>query len=295
MLSCNLCPRECDASRDGNNIGICGEKNEIRVSRIAPHHFEEPPISGTNGSGTVFFSGCSLHCVYCQNRDISRVGGKGHTITADALYREILTLAESGVHNINLVTAAHFVHLLVPVLERLRASGDLKIPVVYNSSGYEKLETVKRLDGLVDIYLPDFKYASSELAAKYSHAPDYPSVAETAIREMYRQVGKYMYDQSTPALLANGLVVRHLVLPSHRADSIAVLRRLCEILPTDGFLLSLMSQYTPDFALDTPYKNLHRRVTTFEYMSVADEALRLGLNGFMQSKASASSDFTPNF
>ncbi len=295
MFSCNLCPRACGVSREGEHIGVCGEKNEIRVSRIAPHRFEEPPISGTRGSGTVFFSGCSLHCIYCQNRDISRVGGKGRAVSADGLYREILALAELGVHNINLVTAAHFVHLLAPVLEKLRTSGDLKIPIVYNSSGYEKVEALRRLDGLVDIYLPDFKYASGELAAKYSHAPDYPAVAETAIVEMYRQVGKYRYSPDEPALLARGLVVRHLVLPSHRADSIAVLRRLSEILPADGFLLSLMSQYTPDFALDTPYKSLHRRVTTFEYMSVADEATRLGLDGFMQAKTSASADFTPDF
>jgi len=283
MSECKLCPRQCNIDRD-EKIGFCGEKNVIRVARIAPHNFEEPPISGTHGSGTVFFSGCPLHCVFCQNKDISKSGGVGKEMSADALYREIVRLLETGVHNLNLVTATHFVSQIAPILEKLRANGDLRVPVVYNSSGYESIETLKMLEGLVDIYLPDFKYFSPDLARKYSGAPDYPSVAKAAITEMFRQVGKYEYFESEPDLLKKGVIIRHLVLPACRQDSINALRFLASSLPVEDVLLSLMSQYTPDFALDTPYENLHRRVTTFEYSSVVKEAERLGFDGFIQSK-----------
>jgi len=294
MSECKLCPRQCNIDRD-EKIGFCGEKNVIRVARIAPHNFEEPPISGTHGSGTVFFSGCPLHCVFCQNKDISKSGGVGKEMSADALYREIVRLLETGVHNLNLVTATHFVSQIAPILEKLRANGDLRVPVVYNSSGYESIETLKMLEGLVDIYLPDFKYFSPDLARKYSGAPDYPSVAKAAITEMFRQVGKYEYFESEPDLLKKGVIIRHLVLPACRQDSINALRFLASSLPVEDVLLSLMSQYTPDFALDTPYENLHRRVTTFEYSSVVKEAERLGFDGFIQSKSSASAQYTPDF
>jgi putative pyruvate formate lyase activating enzyme len=180
------------------------------------------------------------------------------------------------------------------MLERLKASGDLRVPVVYNTSGYERVETLRRLDGLVDIYLPDFKYFSNELSALYSSASDYREVATEALREMLWQRGKYRYSDSGELLLS-GVVVRHLVLPSHRKDSIDVLRHIAATFGTDDLLLSLMSQYTPDFALDTPYPELHRRVTSFEYSSVCREAELLGFDGFFQSRASASSDITPDF
>ena len=167
--------------------------------------------------------------------------------------------------------------------------------MVYNSSGYENVDSLRRLDGLVDIYLPDFKYFSSELAKKYSAAPDYPEVAQKAIAEMYRQVGKYEYSKDEPSILSRGLIVRHLVLPSCRADSIALLKKLSEIVPAKDILLSLMSQYTPEFALDTPYKELHRRITTFEYEQVVKCAEELGFDGFIQARSSASSGFTPDF
>jgi putative pyruvate formate lyase activating enzyme len=293
-MLCNLCPRQCNIDRTVTR-GYCGERDSIRVARIAPHFFEEPPISGARGSGTVFFSGCSLGCVFCQNRDISRRGGAGHEISDSELYRKILELQEMGVHNLNLVTPTHFVHRLAPLIERLKASGDLKIPVVYNSSGYESLQTLKRLDGLIDIYMPDFKYFSDELAKKYSSAPDYMSVASNAIKEMLSQRGRYRYSKEEPDILESGVIVRHLVLPSHRADSIALLKILAELVDPNDILLSLMSQYTPDFATDTPYKNLHRRVTSFEYSSVCEIADGLGFEGFMQSKSSAVSDYTPDF
>lgn len=293
MSVCNICPRKCNIDRSVAR-GYCGESDVIRVARIAPHYFEEPPISGTRGSGTVFFSGCSLRCVFCQNRDISRHGGVGREMSEDELYSAILALQDSGVHNINLVTPTHFLHKLIPLLTRLKESGDLHIPVVYNSSGYERVETLRQLEGLIDVYLPDFKYASSELAQKYSSAPDYTETALSALREMYRQVGAYRYS-SDGTLLERGLVVRHLVLPSHREDSIAALELIASALPVENLLLSLMSQYTPDFAMDTPFKELHRRVTTFEYGSVVDAAERLGFDGFIQEKTSANTSFTPDF
>ena len=295
MSLCNLCPRKCNIDRSKGSLGYCKEGDALRVARIAPHYFEEPVISGTRGSGTVFFSGCSLGCLFCQNKDISRQGGSGKVLDDGELHEKILILQEQGVHNINLVTPTHFLHRIIPLLERLKKSGRLHIPVVYNSSGYENADTLCRLDGLVDIYLPDFKYFSSDLAKKYSAASDYPKVAEKAIAEMYRQVGKYEYSKAEPNILCRGLIVRHLVLPSCRADSISVLKRLAEILPPENILLSLMSQYTPEFALDTPYKELHRRITTFEYEQVVKCAEELGFDGFIQSRSSASAGFTPDF
>ncbi|MBQ9113132.1 MAG: radical SAM protein [Clostridia bacterium] len=288
---CYLCPRRCGAARGAGETGACGESFDMRISRIALHPYEEPPISGRNGSGTVFFCGCSLRCVFCQNRDISRGRSAGKVYTPEALGEAMLSLEKQGATNINLVTPTHFAH---EVAQALRAVKDkLSIPVVYNTSGYETVETLRMLEGLVDIYMPDFKYMSAELAGDYSSAPDYGEVAEAAVTEMYRQVGRYVYaDDGT---LKRGLLVRHLVLPGCRADSMAVLRRLAEILPTDGILLSLMSQYTPDFALDCPHKNLRRRLTRFEYDSVAGTAISLGFDGFMQSRSSAVKDYTPNF
>ena len=293
-MICNICPRKCNIDRSSEQ-GFCGESETLRVARIAPHHFEEPPISGTRGSGTVFFSGCSLKCVFCQNKVISRDGGLGKQLSADELYEKILELAESGVHNINLVTPTHFIGALLPILERLKSSGELRIPIVYNSSGYERVESLRSLDGLVDIYMPDFKYASGELAERYSAAPDYPEVAEAAIREMIRQRGRYRYSTDEPEILESGVLVRHLVLPSHRADSIEVLHRLRAIADPEDILISIMSQYTPDFALDTPYKNLHRRLTSFEYTAVCREADSLGFVGFEQQRDSSSAKYTPPF
>lgn len=294
MSVCNICPRECGVDRQKDERGFCGEGDSLRVARIAPHHFEEPVISGSRGSGTVFFSGCSLGCIFCQNKEISRSGGFGREYSDGELYEAILELQDSGVHNINLVTPTHFLHRIIPLLERLR-QGALKIPVVYNSSGYEKADTLTRLDGLVDIYMPDLKYFSGELAKKYSAAEDYPAVALSAIAEMLRQVGRYKFSEQEPSILARGMIVRHLVLPSNRKDSISALEALAKVLPPEDILLSLMSQYTPDFALDTPYRELHRRVTSFEYSSVVKRAEELGFDGFIQEKSSAVTDYTPDF
>jgi putative pyruvate formate lyase activating enzyme len=251
--------------------------------------WEEPPISGTRGSGTVFFSGCNLRCVFCQNRTISREG-VGHPVTEDELITKMLDLQEQGVHNINLVTPTHYTAQLARLLEKLKPR--LHIPVVWNSSGYESVEALRMVDGLVDIYLPDFKYMSPELAASYSAAPDYADRATEAVLEMYRQVGKY---RESNRLAEKGVIIRHLVLPGCRADSMAVLRHIADILPADDIRISVMRQYTPDFAMDCPHKNLHRRVTDFEYTSVLDETARLGLEGYSQGKNAASKAFTPDF
>ncbi len=289
MPLCQLCPRHCRTDRRAF-VGICGMPDTLFVSRAAPHMWEEPPISGTRGSGTVFFAGCNLRCVFCQNRIISHER-KGEAVTEDALVSIMLELAEKGVHNINLVTPTHYTDALRRVLETVKPR--LRIPVVWNSSAYESVETLRTLEGLVDIYLPDFKYASSELAGRYSGAPDYPVVAEAAITEMHRQVGGVAFDAE--GLMTRGVIVRHLILPGHRADSVEVMRRIAALVPTEDIRVSVMRQYTPDFAMDCPHKNLHRRVTDFEYTTVTDEVGRLGLLGYAQGKDAASRVFTPNF
>ena len=291
MSKCFLCPRMCGADRQAGERGVCAEGGEIRVARAALHRYEEPPISGERGSGTVFFSGCSLRCVFCQNKAVSRGGSVGRQVSPRELADIFFELRDMGAHNINLVTPSHFADGVIRALELARPT--LGIPVVYNTSGYERVETLRRFDRLVDIYLPDFKYASGELAKKYSAAPDYPEVAEAAISEMHRQVGKYIYGED--GMLKRGVIVRHLVLPSARRDSMAVLDRLSRIAPKEEILLSLMSQYTPEFAADSGCSELCRRVTSFEYDSVLDYALSMGFEGFMQGRASATARYTPDF
>ena len=291
MEGCMLCPRMCGAKRQQGEIGYCGVGDAMQIARIALHPFEEPPISGKNGSGTVFFCGCSLGCVFCQNKRISRVEATGSEYTPRELGEEILKLQQMGATNINLVTGTQFTDKIVEALKIVKSK--LSIPVVWNSSAYERVETLKKLEGLVDVYLPDMKYASDCIAKKYSAAADYAATATDAIREMYRQVGKYRCAED--GTLIRGVVVRHLVLPSQRKDSIEVLRLLADALPVSDVLLSLMSQYTPDFAMDTPYKELHRRLTRFEYESVLDVATKLGFEGFSQDPRSAVKDYTPDF
>lgn len=285
-----MCPRACGADRE-RSAGACGMMDNMRVARADLHFFEEPVISGTRGSGTIFFCGCSLGCVFCQNRDISRGSVSGKEVSESELADIMLDLQERGAHNINLVTGAHFVSKIAISLEKVKDK--LHIPVVYNSSGYELAKSLKMLDGLVDIYLPDYKYFSSEISAKYSNAPDYREHAEKAILEMFAQVGPFKYGED--GVMKNGIIVRHLVLPSCRIDSINVINRIAEILPKNDILVSIMSQYTPEFASDCGFKELDRRVTSFEYDSVLREAERLGLSGFSQSRASASGSYTPNF
>ena len=296
MALCELCPRKCRVDRSSAR-GFCGEGDKIRIARIAPHFFEEPPISGTNGSGTVFFSGCTLRCVYCQNKDISQTNALGKEYSKEELIEAIIKLQNEGVHNINLVTPTHFADKIADILYEMKKDGLLSVPIVYNTSGYENIETLKQLDGLVDIYMPDLKYFSSELSKKYSCAPDYFDRTIEAIKEMIRQRGAYRYssDKARDGLLDSGVLIRHLVLPSHRKDSEEILEKLSAEIDPKLVLISIMSQYTPDFALDCEYKNLHRRITSFEYEKVKEKAILLGFDGFMQARVSADSAYTPNF
>ncbi|MGN0567957.1 MAG: radical SAM protein [Acutalibacteraceae bacterium] len=261
--------------------------DKLRVSRAALHFWEEPCISGTAGSGTVFFSGCNLRCVYCQNCDISS-GGIGREMNDDAVIRAFDRLVEQGAHNINLVTPTHFVHRLASLLEKYNSP----VPVVYNCGGYESVETLRSLDGLVDIYLPDFKYADNTLASAFSNAPDYFERACEAIAEMNRQVGTLTLDDNGVAV--RGLIVRHLVLPGAVSNTKSVLRWIKENLP-EGTAVSLMSQYTPcGKAVDMP--PLDRKISKYEYDIAVSEMLKLGFdNGYIQSRRSARKDFIPDF
>lgn len=287
---CRQCPRECNADREGGTLGFCGAPAGLSVARISLHAWEEPCISGTRGSGTVFFCGCNLRCAFCQNREISR-SGAGKILSKDQLIEEMLRLCDKGAHNINLVTPTPYAEALSEVLAA--AKPRLGIPVVYNCGGYESVDTLKKLDGLVDIYLPDVKYFSAERALRYSGAKDYFPVAMAALAEMLRQTGTYRIGND--GLLTHGVLVRHLVLPGGRKDSIALLGELSRRFGSNAFLLSLMSQYTPDFALDSPCTELHRRITTFEYDTVLREAERLEFEGYFQSRDSATDAYTPNF
>jgi putative pyruvate formate lyase activating enzyme len=278
----------CGADRTKQR-GICGADDQVRVAKIMLHQWEEPFISGSRGSGTVFFSGCNLGCVYCQNHKI-RDGGIGDVFDANSLAEAYLTLQQEGAHNINLVTAAPYVPQVAKSLRLARSRG-LHVPVVYNSSGYECVEAIQSLEGLVDIYLPDFKYVSPLLAEKFSNAPDYAEVASAAIQEMYRQVGDLILDDE--GIATRGLVIRHLILPGCADDSRKVLDRIVSFLPLSTHI-SLMSQYTPqEHTTEFP---LNRRITQREYDRVISYALSLGLhNILLQERDSAKSVYTPQF
>lgn len=287
---CMLCPRCCGVDRASGARGACRMGDEIRVARASLHSFEEPCISGSRGSGTVFFVGCSLGCIYCQNRAI-REPECGVPLDERALAALFLFLQERGAHNVNLVTATHFADRASRALRLARPK--LHIPVVYNCGGYERVETLRLLEGLVDVYLPDFKYISPELARLCSAAPDYAEYASAALAEMYRQVGGVRFDED--GMLARGVLVRHLVLPGYRADSIAVLQRIAATVPPAQIRLALMRQYTPDFTPQDAPRSLRRRVTSFEYEAVMQEAERLRFEGYYQGKDSASAAYTPDF
>ncbi len=290
---CFLCPRKCGADRI-SKTGYCGMPADVYIARAALHKFEEPVISGTNGSGTIFFCGCNLGCVYCQNSAISRRGNFEKTaarvVSVGELCDIMLRLRDEGAHNINLVTPTHYSDKIAQALEMVKPR--LGIPVIYNCGGYESVTALKRLCGLVDIYMPDFKYASGERAKKYSFAEDYPERAEEALKEMFDQCGAVLMGED--GLMKKGVLVRHLVLPGGRADSVAVLKRISEILPTNDILISIMRQYTPDFAPEE-MKELRRKITSFEYDYVLSEAERYGFSGFSQEKTAANASYTPDF
>lgn len=288
LKNCRLCPRACGADRTTGR-GACGAGAAIDAARASLHMWEEPPISGTNGSGTVFFSHCSLGCVFCQNRRISRREAEGRPVAIEALAKTFLSLEKKGAHNINLVTGAHYVPQIIEALELARKQG-LTVPIVYNSSGYEPVETLKLLDGRVDIYLPDYKYYSSYYAGLYSRAEDYREVAVAAIDEMVRQTGTPQFDEN--GLLKRGTVIRHLMLPGLAGDTAQVLRDIAARW-NDRVLVSLMRQYTPFEMQDWP--ELDRTITAEEYAEACALFGELGLGGFFQQDASVSESFIPAF
>lgn len=285
-MNCNICPRKCNVDRSTEK-GMCGMPDTFVVARASKHFWEEPPISGTRGSGTVFFSGCNLGCVYCQNYEISH-GGKGKEISDSRLMEIFDELIASGVHNINLVNPTHYALRLKKVLEDYKSS----VPVVYNSSGYERVSTLKALSGLIDIYLPDLKYIKDERAEKYSNAPDYFNCASASLIEMKKQCPENVYNSE--GIMQRGLIVRHLILPKNTNQSIDILSWIKNNLGEDT-TVSLMSQYTP-FGKVEEYKELQRKITAREYEKVLTAAENMGFkNLFLQDFDSSDEKFIPDF
>ena len=294
MSDCTLCPRRCHANRAAGQRGFCGQGAEIRAARAALHFWEEPCISGSAGSGAVFFSGCSLQCVFCQNYDIAHGQGaeKGQILSLERLARIFLELQEKGAANINLVTAGHFLPQVCLGIERAKREG-LSIPVVYNSSAYEEVSALRMLEGLVDIYLPDLKYQSSRLSEQYSHAADYFEKATAAIREMFRQTGRPAFDLES-GLMKRGVLARHLILPGQTGDSKRVLRWLHDTFGNDIYV-SIMNQYTP-LPHTARIPELNRRVSPEEYERVLAFSEKIGVeNGFVQEGGAAAERFIPSF
>ena len=287
--NCTLCPRMCGVDRT-KTVGACRMPAQVRIGRAGLHLWEEPCIAHKNGAGTVFFTGCNLHCVYCQNHAISNEL-RGREIMTQELANTFLSLQEQGADNIDLVTPTHYVPDILRALDLVR--GRLTIPVVYNTGGYENVETIRALDGYVDIYLPDIKYYESETALRYSHAADYFEKASAAVVEMVRQTGSPVYAEDGG--LKKGTVIRHLVLPGHRKEAMRILDWIRGTFAPSEVLVSLMSQYTPLASLPAEYRELNRRITSFEYDSVVDYADELGLDGFMQEQSSARETYIPEF
>ncbi|MBR5308117.1 MAG: radical SAM protein [Clostridia bacterium] len=286
---CTACPRNCLCDRSTHR-GFCGADNKIRIARVGLHEWEEPCISYGKGSGTVFFSGCSLKCVFCQNHEISS-GLRGRDVTEDELCDIFLSVRDMGAANLNLVNPTHYSVSIANALGRVKDK--LGIPVVYNTGGYDKVETLRSLEGLVDIYLPDIKYYSSEYSAKYSGASDYFDVAWKALEEMFRQVGYPEFDGE--GHMIKGVLPRHLVLPKLYKDSMTILDRLSEKYDVSRLYISIMCQYFPTHRAKE-FPELSRRVTTLEYSKVTDYAQRLGItHGYTQERSSAIEEYVPNF
>ena len=287
---CLLCPRKCGIHRSTGQTGVCGVSSEIKVARAALHYWEEPCISGKKGSGAVFFSGCSLHCVFCQNREISD-GKEGKVISKERLSDIFMELAGKGANNINLVTPGQYIPDIVWAVNDAKSRG-MKLPIIYNTSGYENVTELKLLEGIVDVYLPDFKYMDSTLSARYSRAKDYPSVAKQALSEMVRQQPDVVIDDAT-GLIQKGVIVRQLLLPGHVNDAKAVLKYLYDTYH-DHVYISMMSQFTPIALKD--YPEINRTVTRREYERLVDYALEIGItNAFIQEGDVAKDSFIPAF
>lgn len=288
--NCLLCPRKCGINRRTGQTGVCGVSSEIKVARAALHYWEEPCISGKRGSGAVFFSGCSLHCVFCQNREISD-GKEGKVISKERLTDIFMELAGKGANNINLVTPGQYIPDIVWAVNDAKSRG-MKLPIIYNTSGYENVTELKLLEGIVDVYLPDFKYMDSTLSARYSRAKDYPSVAKQALSEMVRQQPDVVIDDAT-GLIQKGVIVRQLLLPGHVNDAKAVLKYLYDTYH-DHVYISMMSQFTPIALKD--YPEINRTVTKREYERLVNYALEIGItNAFIQEGDVAKDSFIPAF
>ncbi|WP_313185338.1 radical SAM protein [Lacrimispora sp.] len=288
--SCSLCPRNCKVNRHVST-GFCGCGVTIKAARAALHHWEEPCISGSRGSGTVFFSGCTLGCCFCQNYAISQENF-GKEITSKELAQIFLRLQEESAHNINLVTATQYLPSVLKALDLTKQK--LSIPVIYNCGGYESEDIIKELSSYIDVWLPDLKYFSSELSSRYSKASDYFDAASKAVKQMIRQTGAPQFN-SDGTLMKKGVIIRHMVLPGAKEDSIRLLHWMKDELPEGMYYISLLSQYTPFYRSES-FPEINRRITSYEYGKVVDEAIRLGLDqGFMQEKSSAKEEYTPPF
>lgn len=285
-MLCNICPRKCGIDR-AKTKGFCGMGETAVISRAFLHMWEEPCISGTRGSGTVFFSGCNLKCIYCQNHEISHTS-RGREVTARELADIFIALRDKGAHNINLVTPTHFTHVLE---EALKIVSPLGIPVVYNTGSYESVERLRLLEEQVDVFLPDLKYISPEISREYSGAADYFENASKAILEMYRQKGSPIFDND--GIIKKGVIIRHLVLPGHTSETFRVLDWISANISRDAYV-SLMSQYVPCNAACGHVK-LGRRITRHEYDKAVNKFIRLGLNGYVQDRESASEEYIPDF
>ncbi len=286
---CNQCPRQCGVNRE-NSIGFCGVQQLPKVAKAFLHMWEEPCISGTRGSGTVFFSGCNLKCIYCQNYDISQ-NNFGIAISNERLQEIFIELINKGAHNINLVNPSHYTEAIKEALLSLKQRDRLNVPVVYNTNGYESVDTLKSMDGLIDVYLPDIKYFYDETALNYSRAQNYPEVSKKAVLEMFRQVGSPILDEG---LIKRGLIIRHLILPGHTKESIKILDWISENLPKSVYV-SLMSQYTPYYEAHK-HSEINRPITRHEYEKVVNHLYKLGLDeGYVQERQSADTQYIPDF
>lgn len=290
LQKCEICPRKCKVNRKNGEKGYCKCDNKIKVALVSTHLYEEPCISGKNGSGTVFFSNCNLNCVYCQNYDISQEG-KGKEVTVERLAEIFIEQQSRNVNNINLVTPTMYAEQIIEAIKIAKSKG-LKIPIIYNSNGYENIETIKMLNGYIDVYLPDLKYYSNEIAIKYSNAPNYFEIASKAVKEMYNQVGEPKFDED--GIIQKGVIIRHLILPNHLQNTKHILKWIEENLNKDVYV-SIMAQYFPTYKADE-YKEINRKITNKEYKEIEKYLYSLQLNnGYIQELESDESQYVPEF
>lgn len=290
LNSCTICPHNCKINRNNGQIGRCRSGDKVKIALASVHNYEEPCISGKNGSGTIFFSNCNLSCIYCQNYKISQLG-KGYELSVEELANIMLKQQEKGVNNINLVTPTMYVYQIIEAIKIARKRG-LKIPIIYNTNGYENVKTIQDLNGYVDIYLPDLKYYSNELSKKYSKIDNYFKYATEAIKEMYKQVGSPIFDEN--GIIKKGLIIRHLVLPNHLQNSKHILKWIKENMPEDTYV-SVMAQYFPTYKAKED-KLLNRKLTKREYKEIENYLYLLNLkNGYIQELGEHEEEYVPNF